>query len=239
MRKPRLARAWSRTAPNSWRGMRGASRRSAGSRAFREFMITATARSVPGRPIRRRGQRAVRAAVSGFRTPRRFLPRPNALLELPDHGAEFRLGHGVRGFAGAEPAFLALAALGPILQVLADLEREDLDLARDRQVWLDALRVKVAAERALADLAEDACLLESLALCDRGGLAPLHGPALRDDPALRLARGHEQHLDTARLAEAVGQSPVLAALLRATLLDAVHRQRTSRPPSPERGSESP
>src|SRR5215204_3567476 len=156
------------------------------------------------------------------------------LRQLADDLAQLGLLDDLRRLVRGKPAPLALAALGPYLGLLAHLQREDLDLAGDGGLRLQPLVVDEASDRPLADLSAHASLLEGLALCRHVPLAVLHRPALRDDPALGLARGDEHHLDAAVVDHLVGQRTDLAAALGGGLNVLVHRADLALPVAPRR-----
>src|SRR4051812_23652955 len=156
------------------------------------------------------------------------------LRELADDLAQLRLLDDLRGLVGGKPASLALSALGPYLRLLAHLQREDLDLAGDGGLRLQALVVAEAPDRPLADLAANARFLEGLALCRHVRLAVLHRPALRDDPALGLAGGDEHHLHAAVVDHLVGQRADLAAAFGGGFGVLVHRADLALPVAPRR-----
>jgi hypothetical protein len=120
----------------------------------------------------------------------------------------------IGGVGQRKPANLALAAFGPVLRLFAHRQRIDRDRRGHVARWT-ALQIAEGADVGRAGIARDPGLLERLA---RGRLVAgraRHRIALRDHPALAVARGDQQHLDPTVRADAIGQG---ANLLNAMLL---------------------
>ncbi len=104
-----------------------------------------------------------------------------------------------------KPCPLAFVFLTPLLGLKGNPQRVDLDEHEALAAVRESLGIGIGADRFLRDDALHASFLVSL---DRGHLVRLlacHGPALRDDPPLRLTARDEHDLHAVR-GNAVGQS---------------------------------
>lgn len=105
-----------------------------------------------------------------------------------------------------KPFGLSLLLLRPIIELGINPEREDTHLTKPALVG-QLLFIVEHAERPLADnVTDQAGLLVGFLACDFGWLPPFYRPTLRDYPSVRIARGQQQDLTPAALADSPGQS---------------------------------
>src|SRR5262249_16649348 len=93
-------------------------------------------------------------------------------------------------FRGRQPFDPALLLFRPVLPLALYLERKDAHFALDRPPVLQALLIGKRADWSPAHGAKYAGLLECLACGGTMRWVTLLRPALRNDPAPRLPRGH-------------------------------------------------
>ncbi len=115
-----------------------------------------------------------------------------SLFQLADEAGEAGLLNRACRVVPGKPAQLALPLLRPGRMLDHDLEREDVDVARDRCLAIDLLVIGVLPKRTLADDAAHSRFFEGFARRRGMRRKPLDGPALRDHPAPGPARRDEQ-----------------------------------------------
>jgi hypothetical protein len=113
-------------------------------------------------------------------------------------------------FGGWKPLRRSLLRLWPILRRSFDQQGEHFNLTwNGSDTVLQPFLVDVVAKREVSDATTNTSLLASLPRSRLRRLQTLYGPAFRDDPSFRFARGNERHLDRNAIMKAVGERPVL------------------------------
>src|SRR5947209_18208667 len=145
------------------------------------------------------------------------------IAERSDDGGEARLFNKIRGVFNRKPACLALTFFAPSLKLALHFEQVNQDFA-ELKVRFPALPIQILAERLLLHSALDTGLFERLLSRRLRICAALHWPALRNDPAPRLARGDQQDADLTSFVPADGERRDLGSWFGRAVL---HRKSTA------------
>ena len=110
----------------------------------------------------------------------------SGLTKPPKKRREVRLFDRRSSLFKREPSPLALPLLLPVLELLSNRELIDLNLA-EIQISFASLAIPVRTDWLLGGLANNSGFFESLLSGCLRGFAPLHWPALGNDPTLCIA----------------------------------------------------